>query len=173
MPDQPDDELVTLTHRELARIVHDGVRRVLWTALAAAILAALLITTIGGAIEAHQTRNDAIETSAQNARYDCQLVQALSGGVSDFIATDANVRVTQAKTPVTATLLHDLTRIIPLGDLEKLARQSAAASLATASHWQHVDLPPLQHLAGLDCTAALEGQAHRAERASPKRTQRP
>lgn len=88
------------------------------------------------------------------ARYDCQLVRALALPLGDFVATSTRARQKQTNQNFTPVLLHDLERIIPLTQLQRLSRASTATWTIAAARWQTVDLPPLQRLQHLDCLAA-------------------
>lgn len=149
------DELVTLTRAELKQVAVDAGHQVgrlhryriaRWS-FGAAVLATIVVGLPIGIV----IHNNTASSARKSALYDCRLNQLLAGDISNFVTSDAQLRVAQSRLAVTGPLLHDLEHVIPVGDLEAAASASTALSIKYAHKWTTLYLPPLQHLVTVDC----------------------
>lgn len=154
-PETDPDELIQLTRGELDQIAiaaghHVGRihrRRLVFQSLLASTLATVAVgTPIGLAIH-----DNTVDAARNSALYDCQLNQTLAGDLAQFVSSDAQLRVKQAKLNVTKRLLADIERVIPLGDLKASQQASAALSAQYANTWTYTYLPQLEQLVTVDC----------------------
>lgn len=124
-------------------------RLVFQTFLAA--LATSAIIGVGLTLAINSSQRSAAQT---DVLYTCRLLTRISSDLSGFVGSDATLRLKQARSAVTARLLSDLERVIPVHDLQAASRQSNSRSVATALAWKKISAD-LATLGATDCVKHL------------------
>lgn len=96
--------------------------------------------------------------SKKNSIYDCVLFQNTASYIGDFVQKDVKLRKYTAKqNPVTAKLINDLKKVIPVKDLNASVSASNAQINQTIKAWQS-DANKIKNLVSTaDCIKKLGG----------------
>lgn len=125
--------------------------RLVTQAALAAFAAAFIINTALGYLYRIEARRDALGL----ARTNCSLVTRLSGALSDFVETDANLRASEEHLTYRSQVISGYTKLFGKSELGALLKRSHQIDQRAIYHWRVVDEGQLAALASTNCAARL------------------
>lgn len=126
-------------------------RRLVVQSFLAALLAALLISIPVALVSSNARQHDA----RANSRYNCRTLRTISGTISQFVASDAKLRYKQQHYAQRARVIAAFSKILDKGLLNDLQARADKIDTDTQAFWTQRLQPRLDHLAGLNCVAAI------------------